>query len=257
MTFFRFASIAIASIVSVTDAASHAGTVIVSGDVTPVFSLTSSSPDPATSGNRRFFTNILGGGTSVVIRNTSFNSFAAPEIDEFYDSLPGVVSTLVAGPVTGSQLASADLFLAPVPNTAFSASEGIAIASFLNSGGGVVLMGESEGIEFGPETNGYVNGLLTYLGSQLTLVTHSLDIGPQIATGSRIANHPLTAEVTAYNYGSASIVEGGVPLYFSHGGAPFVAVETLTVPEPGGAALLAIGLAMWALRRAGARGVSP
>lgn len=254
MKSFRLGLFAVASVLLGVDATGQGGELLVSGDVTPVFSLTNASPNPATPGNRQFFTNILQGGTNVAIRNTSFNSSAGPEINQFYASLGGVASTLITGPVTTNQLASVDLFVAPVPDTAFSASEGNAIAGFLNSGGVVLLIGESEGIPFGLTTNGYVNNLLAQLGSQLTLVDRSLDIGPQIATGSMIAVHPLTAGVAAFNYGSASEVVGGAPLFFAQNGPAFVAVETQNIPEPAAMAMLALGLASYAWRRAASAG---
>jgi hypothetical protein len=221
---------------------SQAGTIVVLGDNTPAFFLTSSTPDPATPGNRQFFTNVLGGGNRVAIRNSSFSG-SPTEIHQFYSSLGGVTSTSFSAPVLASHLTTANLFIASAPNISFSASERNVITGFLNAGGTVLLLGEADATTFtwGPTTNGYINNLLAGLGSNLSLISRLLDSGNQQATGGRIATHPLTTGVTAFSYGATSEVVGGVPLFFTQNGTSFVAVEA--VPEPSLPALLALALA--------------
>lgn len=226
----------------------QAGTVIVSGDDTPVFYLTDTFPNSATAGNQQFFTNVLSGGTQVAVLDSSFNPFAGPEIDEFYDSLGGVVSTLFTGTVTVSDLAGVDLFLVPVPSDAFSISEITAISNFVTGGGTVFLMGEALDA-LGASTNGFINSVLSGLGSGLSLINANLDLGPQVATGNQITVHPLTTGVSAYNYGLASGVRGGTPLFFTMNGTPFVAIEGVVVPEPATVTLLTCGLGVIGMMR--------
>jgi hypothetical protein len=229
----------------------QAGTLIVSGDSTPIYSLMAAPPGFGVSaGNQRFFQNVLGAGDAVTILDSSFGA-APQEAHAYFSSLAGVSSTLVAGQLTASHLVDADLLIAAIPSAPFWKPARLAIADFLNNGGTVFLLGEAEAesIPFGGQTNGYINTLLSAMGSDLSLVTNVLDIGTQDATGAQIAPHPLTAGVTAYTYGATSEVVGGAPLYFTKGGVSFTAVESLTVPEPTSAMIACLGAAILAWRR--------
>ena len=206
-----------------------AGTLIVSGDVTSAFSLTNSSPNVAQPGVGQFYTNILGGGTSVAI--LSSNQFdASDEIDEFYDSLTGVSTNLFSSEITPGLLSGVDLLLLPFLGRSLSAAEVDAIAAFQQSGGTLFVTGEGASINGGANSNGLVNSLLSDLGSSMSIVSVTLDIGPQTATGTEIADHPLTSGVTTFHYGATASVAGGTPLFFANDGtSAFMAVE---VPEP-------------------------
>src|SRR5436305_3905571 len=111
-------------------------------------------------GNRQFFANVLGTGKNVIVRTPSFNG-SLTEINEFYGSLSGVTSSLVAAPISPAQLSSANLLVASAPSTSFSAAEMSAIADFVNAGGSALLLGEANAatFTFGPTTNGYINNL--------------------------------------------------------------------------------------------------
>jgi hypothetical protein len=228
------------------------GLTILSGDVTPVFSLTNANPDPATPGNQQFFKNILGSGTRVAVLSSAYNNDnAAAEIESFYDSLGGAAATSIAGTVTANKLAGVNLFLVPVPSDAFSASEIAAISDFVKGGGTLFLMGEAADISFGVATNGFINAVLSGLGSHLSLVNTTLDIGRQSAIGNQIVADPLTSDVLAYSYGAASRVAGGKPLFRTKNGTPFTAAEVV-VPEPSSCTLLMtilVGVAAHAWRR--------
>lgn len=224
-----------------------AQTVIVSGDVTPIFYLTDTPPNTANPGNRQFFTNILGGGTSVRVRTTTFNNFASPEANEFYNGLPGVSSSLFTGEITAAQLAGADLLVLPFHNAAFTASEVAAIEAFLLGGGNLFVTGEASVIANGNTSNGFVNGLLTQLGLPLNLVDSTFDTGSQVATGGQIVADPLTAGVTQFAYGGTAEVQGGRPLFRTLTGEAFFAAAV--IPEPASAALLGFGLGAVLARR--------
>jgi len=228
-----------------------AGQIVVSGDITPVFFLTDTSPNDAEPGNQTFFENVLGAGTGVAVLNTSNNTSASAEVDEFFGGLAGVTSTLLAGPVSAGDLSAVDLFVAPAPDTAFTASEITALSNFLNGGGTVFLMGEADNIPFGSATNVIINSLLTGLGSGLALIDANLDIGTNQATGGQIANHPLTSGVTEFFYGFSSEVDGGTPLFFSQNGTAFLSFEETVIPEP--ATVLSFGTGLLVLAGVHAR----
>ena len=237
-----------------------AGLIVVSGDVTPSFYLTDTPPDPAVAGNQQFFANVLGGGTRVGVLTTT-NLDAELEIDEFYNSLAGVTSNLISGALTSAVLADLDLLHIPFPDSAFTSGEVDAIEGFLNAGGSLFIAGEGSGIDGGVASNAVINGLLSALGSGLSISNAFLDIGVQTAMGSQILPDPLTAGVTSYNYGATSIVNGGSPLFLTSNESPFVAFEeramVTPIPEPSALCVFAValgvgGVASW-LRRRGRR----
>ena len=220
------------------------GFVVLSGDGTPSFFLTDTSPNLATAGNQQFFSNVLGGGTQVVVLSTTLSGNDS-EINEFYDGLPGVTSGLFAGALTAAALASANLLVVPTPEDNFTAAEAAAVSAFLGAGGSLFLLGE--GVNLGFDTNGSINGLLAALGSALSLDDSNLDIGNQVATGGEIAAHPPTAGVAEFSYGATAVVSGGTPLFFANGGQSFVAVENFTTQAPEPATLLLVGVALGGL----------
>ena len=86
---------------------------------------------------------------------------------------------------------------------------------------------------------------LAALGSTLHLGADTLDGGNFQATGSFIANAPLTAGVTTLTYNDVDSVSGGEALFSTTNGTPFVASESNTtpVPEPTSLALMLASLA--------------
>lgn len=234
------------ALLAVTGAA-QAGLIVVAGDTTPVFSLTDSFPNPASAGNQQFFSNVLGAGSSVVVQATASNPFAASEIDEFYDGLAGVASTVLpaAAEVTAEDLSGTDLFVAALPD-AFSVAEIAALRGFVRSGGSVFLMGEGTLTS----SSAAINALLHGLGSGMSLGTLDVDDGPRIASGGQIVSGSLTSGVASFNYGATLLVSGGSPVFLASDQQPFVAVGTATVAEPATLSMLALAFGIIAFHRA-------
>jgi hypothetical protein len=224
----------------------NAGVIVAAGDDTPGFSLTDTFPNSATAGNQQFFSNVLGSGTSVLVQAAPSNSFPGSEINEFYNTLPGVTSTLLAAgdTVTAADLAGKNLFLAPLPD-AFTTAEIAAIGAFVGSGGSLYVTGDGTL----PSLSADINALLAGIGSSLSLGSTDFDDGPQTASGPEIVANALTSGVLSFNYGATVLVSGGSPVFLTNNLQPFVAVEgaTATVPEPAtvlffSAALVALGI---------------
>ncbi len=197
-------------------------------------------------GNKQFFSNILQGGTTVKVLNSNHSgsaSFFDTDVDGYYGSLAGVTSSIHTGTVTDATLAGVDLFVAPLPDDAFTASEIATFGSFLSGGGSLFLLGENSVF---PTNNGWINSVLTGLGSGLSIIDDSFDprFFPSLiyptATGSQIASDPLTTGVSSFSYSASSQVSGGTSLFFGSSGQTFVAYES--VPEPSTMLLLGIGL---------------
>ena len=81
--------------------------------------------------SQRFF-NLLGGGTRVDVQGTDSIGVDSPvaNINSFYNTIGGVVSTIQSGPVTGSSLSGINLFISAIPASPFSASEILALSTF-------------------------------------------------------------------------------------------------------------------------------
>ena len=221
-----------------------AGTIIVSGD-------SNISDDLAGKpGNARFFANILGTGTSVFVLDTTPSLCCLGPFDDtintFYNTLPGVVSTKSASPITAAGLAGVNLVVAVAPNLAFTPSEAVALSGYLSGGGTLFLMGDNESF---PGENTNVNNLLISLGSGLRVVDDLLDAGFNNAI---VLPNPLTAGVGTLEYAATSRVTGGTALLQSLRGFTFAAVETTPsngVPEPSAYWTVALGLSAIALSR--------
>jgi len=226
----------------------NAGVIVAAGDNTPVFSLTDADPNPATAGNRQFFSNVLGSGTSVLVQATSTNPFTGSEISAFYSTLAGVTSTLLdaGATVTAADLAGKNLFLAPDPD-AFTAAEIATIGAFVGSGGSLYIMGDGSL----PSSSADINALLVGIGSSLSLGSTNFDEGDQTASGPEIVPNALTSGVLSFNYGATVLVSGGSPLFLTNDLQPFVAVEgaAAAVPEPATVLLFSAALVTLGIKR--------
>jgi hypothetical protein len=193
-------------------------------------------------GNQQFFTNVLHGGSSVVVlqNNLSGGDNTSSFINTYYSGLSGVTSTLYNGTVTSALLSGKNLFVAPMPDDAFTAGEISALSGFLAGGGSVFFLGEWS--SFNAARTGYINDALAGLGSALSISLAAIDLGYHTATGSQIAVDPFTAGVTSFTYAATSQVNGGTSLFFALGEQPFVAYEGEAVPEPITILLLGLGL---------------
>lgn len=201
---------------------------------------------PIDAGNQQFFTNILEGGSSVLVLDNNQGGsvgFVPGAIDIFYDSLTGVTSNLFSGTITDADLAGADLFVASLPEDAFTTSEISALSNFLYGSGSIFFLGENWNF---PVENAYINDALMALGSDMSIVNDLFDADFHTATGSQIAADPFTAGVSTFTYAAPSqvaLVDGGTNLFFGTEGQPFVAYEgAAPVPEPSTMLLLGAGL---------------
>jgi hypothetical protein len=209
---------------------SHAA-VIISGDSTPA---SYAVPPFSVPGNQQFFTNILGPNDRVLILRSSLSDSWIP-IYNFYNGLAGVsVTAYPPGTPIIEATINANLLIIPTPDHAYTATEISKITNFLNNNGTLFLLGEPSAPG---QSQQEINTMLLGLGIPVALNPDQYDIGPQTSTLSEIANNPLTSGVTSFNYGSTFSITGGTPLFYTHGGLPYVVI----VPEPSTLALLALG----------------
>ncbi len=202
--------------------------IFLSGDTNVTHALVGSVGVDIDPGNQQFFVNVLQGGTVVVVLETSHDGsveVADTDLVTFYDERAGVTATLIEGPVTAADLAEADLFLVPLPDTAFTGAELSAMSDFLDAGGSIFLSGENGSF---PTENSYVNDALAALGSNMEIINTTFDAGFTIATGDQIAEDPFTAGVETFTYAAPSevaLTRGGTILFFGTEGEPFLAYE--------------------------------
>ncbi len=198
-------------------------------------------------GNAQFFTNALGTGVTAAVAGgiALDNTTAMTNLNEHYNSLPGVTSSILAGPISDASLVGVDLLVNSLPDAAYSAAEIDAMVDFATSGGDIIFLGEHSGVGY---DNSFINTALTALNTGMSILSTSLDAGNNTASGLQIATHALTTGVTSLGYGGVSEISGGQTLFFATGGQPIVAVAD--TPEPTTAALLlALGVTGLATRR--------
>ncbi len=222
----------------------HAELIFASGDgnIADTGALVGPGANP---GNQRFFQNVLADGTRVAVHGSNLVGFR-DNINTFYNSLPGVTSSLLAGPITAAALAGVNLLVSILPDAAYTTGKVMAMDGFLDVGGTVFFIGENAAFA---GVNGRINAALMALGSGLRIVGPTLDPGLRMATGAQIAVDPFTTGVTSLTYAGVSEVTGGTPLFFTTTGQACIGTAG-TIPEPSSLALVGAGIAGLALAAA-------
>ena len=207
-------------------------TVIVSADTNIINPLI---PGPNfNAGNQVFFSNVLGSGDTVAIRQEGGASNFDTIADQFFDSLPGIASSIIAD-LAGGALAGVDLLLVPRPDSALSAGELAALGTFVAGGGSVFFMGENSSTASAVASNAAINAALLALGSGIQILDGVFP--PDDFQSALIAADPLTAGVMSFSYAAGSHVSGGTLLFSDVNGNRLIAYET-SVPEPSSLFLL-------------------
>lgn len=126
--------------------------------------------------------------------------FPLSTIDNFYDSLTGVTSTIASGTLDTVDLTGVGLLWAVQPADAYTAAELTTMAGFLAGGGRIAFMGEHG--SFAPDENNRINTALSTLGATISITNNALSCDfrtAERATGE-IKDHSLTTGVDLYQY---------------------------------------------------------
>lgn len=210
------------------ECSSDKGTIIVSGDSNIINHALGTLNYTIVPGNRQFLTNILGSGDSVLIEQ-GFNSGSASHqnqgiaLSNFYKNL-GASSQFITTPLNTGALTGVDLFISILPNNSFQPDELLEIGSLLNRGGTVLFVGDNSGSTLMPINNN-INSALEEMGSTMRIIGASIS---GTASGSRIANHPFTADVSSFTYAAGSKVNNGTALFSDSDGSAIVSVEDIS-----------------------------
>jgi hypothetical protein len=222
-----------------------ASLVFVSGDSNIGNAIDGPSGAPVNANNATWFTNILGGGTTVKIQNDDNNSTIVAStgaINTHYNSLGSVTSNLVPSGtlIDDALLSGVDLYINILPSDNFTIAELNSLSSFVSGGGSLFLLGENG--SYFTSQNTRINSVLGFLGSSMNLLNTSLDSGG-FNTTSNLDVDPFNSGVSDFTYASTSSVSGGTSLIRTIGGETFIAYEELaTVPVPAAVWLFGSGL---------------
>lgn len=228
-----------------------AGTILLSGDTNIINLLVGSFGQPINAGNQQFFQNVLGAGLTVLVLETTGGSLSVDnadgDVNDFYNTLGGVTSSIHSGAVSAGDLAGVDLFVSSLPN-AFAQSEIDALSAFLSSGRTVVFTGENSSSDF-TASRAAINAALVALGSGMAIVPDNLYAG---FNNAEVLVDPFTAGVASFRFAATSRVSGGTVVFNALEFEPFVAYESSRVPAPAPATLFLLGaglVGVWQRRR--------
>jgi hypothetical protein len=191
-------------------------------------------------GNQVFFSNVLGSGDTVAIRQEGGAAGFDTIADQFFDSLPGVTSNINAS-LAGGTLAGVDLLLVPAPDSALNAGELAALSIFVSGGGTVFFMGENDSLPSLAAMNAVINAALLSLESGIQILDGVFP--PDDFQSALISADPLTAGVMSFSYAAGSRLSGGTLLFSDVNGNRLIAYEA-TVPEPSSLLLVGLGVAI-------------
>jgi hypothetical protein len=221
-----------------------AGLILISGDSNIGNPLDGSAGAPINANNSTWFNNILGSGTTVKIQNDNITQSgfvdSASAIHNFYNTQGGVSSSLVVAGTTinDALLTGVDLYISMLPSDDFTTPELNALSAYLSGGGSVFFMGELEGSDL---PNIRINSALTFLGSSMSILDASLDLG--FTTTSNIDSDPLNAGVSSFTFAASSAAVGGTSLIHSTNNTTIIAYEDVAaVPVPAAIWLFGSGL---------------
>jgi hypothetical protein len=223
-----------------------AGTIALFGDVNSMSNITAA--------RNQLLLNLLGTGTTVLeSQQIPGDVPGAGTFSSFYSTVPGVSGSLSSANVDAALLAGVDLLFlnmgccAAAPTNPYSGTEIAAMAAFLASGGNIGILAEP--CCYDATKGGYINAMLTAMGSTIQAVNWTDDGGVAIAGPS-----PLAAGVVGYTPTTFVYYSGGTVVQSLNGQAMIVAETVGTaVPEPTLLILLASGLIGFGARRRAAR----
>ena len=140
---------------------------------------------------------IAGAATSrASIVNVFGNNFDLNVINNFYNGLPGVNSSIISGPLDSNDLSGVNLLWAVQPNNSYSASEIAAMSNYLAGGGRIAFMGEHG--QFLPVPNNNISAAISALGGHMSIVNDIFDPGFRVTIPGQILPHTLTQGVNSY-----------------------------------------------------------
>jgi hypothetical protein len=121
-------------------------------------------------------------------------------INNFYNTLSGVSSTILSGTLDTNDLTGISLLWAVQPADSYTAAELNKMQTFLAGGGRIAFMGEHG--SFAPDENARITAAIAALGGHITINVDFPDSGFHDATvaNGQILSHPLTQGVNTYNY---------------------------------------------------------